>query len=323
MLCADTPTIRALRENDVAIEQDLSFERWGYENEELRSNHTQRLFLALEYFYITELLATLSAMFTRLSICIFLFRIFSTKKYWRWGLYATITFVLVTQIPLAPILFLQCQPVQKNWNPTVQGKCWSPHVQRSISDFNGVVSVLGDWVLATLPIVFLWNVQMSSRIKAGICCLMGMGFFSGACTIARVVYFQKLYTDISWHLLDANIWGALEVWVGIIAACMPMLKPLFYQIQHSRFGSKLLGAEQGKDGRNLRLTALPPETGPYSKISDRGYAGVGTDAPQARLQSATDGINKSPVIFLKRQQHDPENGSGDNAAMRMTYQEVD
>ena len=227
--------------------------------------------------------------------------------------------MLVTQIPLAVILFLQCQPVQKLWNPTVQGKCWSPHVQRSISDFNGAVSVFCDWVLATLPIVFLWNVQMSLRIKAGICCLMGMGFFSGACTIMRVVYYQKLYTqDVTWHILDVNIWGALEVWVGIIAACMPMSKPLLHQIQHSRFGNKLLGSEKGTNGPSLRLTALPPETGPYSKISDRNYAEGGKGAPQARLLTTTDGIKKTPVMSFKQQQHDPENGFGDGAPMRMT-----
>ena len=38
------------------------------------------------------------------------------------------------------------------------------------------VSVLCDWILATLPIVFLWNLQMKVRVKVGICALMGMGY---------------------------------------------------------------------------------------------------------------------------------------------------
>lgn len=38
------------------------------------------------------------------------------------------------------------------------------------------VAVFCDWALASLPIVFMWNLQMSLRLKAGICVLMGMGF---------------------------------------------------------------------------------------------------------------------------------------------------
>lgn len=38
------------------------------------------------------------------------------------------------------------------------------------------VAVLCDWTLASLPIVFMWNLQMSVKLKAGICFLMGMGF---------------------------------------------------------------------------------------------------------------------------------------------------
>ena len=38
------------------------------------------------------------------------------------------------------------------------------------------VSALCDWTLATLPIVFMWNLQMRPRVKVGICVLMGMGY---------------------------------------------------------------------------------------------------------------------------------------------------
>ena len=42
--------------------------------------------------------------------------------------------------------------------------------------FNQVVSAISDSALASLPIVFMWKVQMIFKIKAGICALMGMGF---------------------------------------------------------------------------------------------------------------------------------------------------
>ena len=36
-------------------------------------------------------------------------------------------------------------------------------------------NALADFILAFLPIVFMWDVQMNIRTKAGICILMGMG----------------------------------------------------------------------------------------------------------------------------------------------------
>lgn len=40
---------------------------------------------------------------------------------------------------------------------------------------NKAANALGDFLLAFLPIVFLWDVQMNIRTKVGICILMGMG----------------------------------------------------------------------------------------------------------------------------------------------------
>lgn len=43
------------------------------------------------------------------------------------------------------------------------------------ADWKQVIAILCDFTLAILPTFYLWNVQMSPRIKFGICCLMGVG----------------------------------------------------------------------------------------------------------------------------------------------------
>ena len=49
----------------------------------------------------------------------------------------------------------------------------SQHVLLSIIE---ALNALSDWILAGLPIVFLWKSQMKIKVKVGICVLMGMGF---------------------------------------------------------------------------------------------------------------------------------------------------
>ncbi len=51
-----------------------------------------------------------------------------------------------------------------------------PSLLKPLADTMSAVSALCDWILATLPVVFVWNIQMKTRVKVGICVLMGMGY---------------------------------------------------------------------------------------------------------------------------------------------------
>ena len=42
-------------------------------------------------------------------------------------------------------------------------------------DVHAVISIISDFVLAIFPIFILWKVQISTRIKAGLCGLMSLG----------------------------------------------------------------------------------------------------------------------------------------------------
>lgn len=137
-----------------------------------------------------------SGLFSRVSICLFLLRIFRSVKAWRWGLYAIMTYAMIAVIPTFIILIAHCQPIRKQWDPLSPGTCWPPVVLSRTSYVYGGkyhcpftsfplelfakalsgASALCDWILATLPIVFLWNLQMKVRVKVGICALMGMGY---------------------------------------------------------------------------------------------------------------------------------------------------
>ena len=137
-----------------------------------------------------------SGVCSRISICFFLLRIFQSVRAWRLGLYAIIAFATVAAIPTFTILVAHCQPLRKEWDPRSSGTCWPRIVlnrtnyvyggkyQCALTLFTSDLftkvlpgaSVLLDWILATLPIVFMWNLQMRVRVKVGICALMGMGY---------------------------------------------------------------------------------------------------------------------------------------------------
>ena len=156
---------------------------------------------AIELLTISELMGLLSTMFTKVSICFFLLRIFGTIQLWKRSLYGIIAFAVVVNIGSASTSLVQCSPHRKAWNPLILGTCWSPVARLAIGEFNGggyiedqdflhmcaekgmltlkiAVAVSCDWALASLPIVFMWEMQMSVRKKLGICILMSTGFLS-------------------------------------------------------------------------------------------------------------------------------------------------
>ncbi|KAL9006162.1 MAG: hypothetical protein Q9188_001088 [Gyalolechia gomerana] len=131
------------------------------------------------------------------------------------------------------MVFTQCRPYAKSWDPLgVPGYCWPADNNVKVALYSGIMAVIQDWLLATIPIALLWNMQISARRKFGICTLMGLGYFSGACEIVRTVISMKVFkagglADFSWVIIDLRIWGTVENLMGIIAASIPTLKPLY------------------------------------------------------------------------------------------------
>ena len=97
----------------------------------------QQLSKAIMWQYVSQPILILSTMFTKISICLFLLRIFGTRKVWKAGLYFIMAFATVTNLSSAAIVLAQCQPVQKIWNPLLSGNCWGPDTQIAIGDYNG------------------------------------------------------------------------------------------------------------------------------------------------------------------------------------------
>ncbi|KAL8765353.1 MAG: hypothetical protein Q9209_007539 [Squamulea sp. 1 TL-2023] len=175
------------------------------------------------------------------------------------------------------MVFTQCRPYAKSWDPLgVPGYCWPADNNVKVALYSGVMAVIQDWLLATFPIAMLWNMQISAQKKFGICALMGLGYFSGACAIARTVISMKVFkagglADFSWVIIDLRIWGTVENLMGIIAASIPTLKPLYVkQLGSHYFPWSKRSANQGhvahSDDTPKERQHLRPPKDPYAAI---------------------------------------------------------
>jgi hypothetical protein len=136
---------------------------------------------ALYFWWLCELLYTVTTVFIRLSIAVFLLRITATPLH-RFFIYATLAVVLAFSTFYLFLVIFQCTPVNFFWNqaklgdPSIAGGyCVARDVVPNASIAHSVISFLADWILGLLPILLLWEVQMNSRTKISISVILSMG----------------------------------------------------------------------------------------------------------------------------------------------------
>ena len=185
----------------------------------------------------------LSVTLTRISVCLLLLRIFGVNHTWRRYLWGVAVLILAISILSFIMTFTQCRPYAKSWDPIgTPGYRWPVENTVKVALYSGIMSVFMDWLLASIPIVMLWNMQISTTKRFGICTLVSLGYFSGICAIVRTVIADRVFksgglADFSWTIIDLRIWGTVENMAGIIAASIPTLKPLYVKQLGSHYFS--------------------------------------------------------------------------------------
>ncbi|KAL9615574.1 MAG: hypothetical protein Q9204_008768 [Flavoplaca sp. TL-2023a] len=181
----------------------------------------------LKWDYLDWVQAILTLAISKISICLLLLRLSQFSKLKK-GLYWLIAFIFVTHLPLVVLLIVQCRPVEKTWNTIIDGRCFSKDMIANILIAQGVFSILTDFIGAAFPILLLWNVKIKIGSKVAIWLLMGFGVVTSiTCIVRTLLTYQIKSKDLSWDAVGISIAKMLEVNFGIIAACLPIMKPLY------------------------------------------------------------------------------------------------
>lgn len=180
-------------------------------------------------------------MWTKISICLFLMRIPNSKALLR-PLQWAVVFLLFSNTILTMMWIMQCQPLHAAWDD--QGTCMSRGTKDAIVLAQAVISVVSDFTFAAFPIFVLWRVQIDFKTKMGLWLLMCLGFITGACCLVRTVLNnQALPLDETYDGIINWLWRLFEVQIGIIAACIPTLRPFYKWFMERVKGQRVAGLD--------------------------------------------------------------------------------
>ncbi|KAF4636968.1 hypothetical protein G7Y89_g1108 [Cudoniella acicularis] len=179
--------------------------------------------------FISQPFFLVAVVLVKVSVGLFLLRLTPARFFHRFIWCMQAFMATYTTIALCTIL-TQCRPLSVIWDPTVkEAVCFSPMGLRACAYFNAACGITADLVFALLPIPILWKVKINSRVKLALCFILSLGLFATAACCVKVYYltFFGRYNDFLWDSVDITIWTSCELNIGIFAASIATLRPLF------------------------------------------------------------------------------------------------
>jgi hypothetical protein len=187
----------------------------------------------------------------KLSLTIMIIRIKGDKRKWRLPLYAFSAFLVALAITSTIWNYTTCIPLEAAWDFSyprthcrqqktnvlyllVGGSKFSPSianlvVRRTTDHEFSVLYTITDLIFAILPLLFILKMNRARREKIVLCFLMGLGILCAAASIPKFISYSVFASggDTTKNGLGVVVWSQIELYVGITAACIPMLRTYF------------------------------------------------------------------------------------------------
>ncbi|KIX07707.1 uncharacterized protein Z518_02361 [Rhinocladiella mackenziei CBS 650.93] len=198
--------------------------------------------------YFHSLIIMVGISLVKISIACFLRRFVPNKNYRRF-LLGSIVFLVAFTISCAGTLIFNCgTKVSANWDfelrASGEAKCFSNATFTNIGIFNSSINIATDVLFALLPVPIVWQLQTNLRTKITLVFILSLGLFACVASIVKTVIQAHVLQNPDWTFHDSFfMWNNIEFNIGILAASLPALRPLF---------SKILGATQRFTSSNSR-----------------------------------------------------------------------
>lgn len=104
----------------------------------------------------------------------------------------------------------------------------TPIIPDPLTEPSLAVNIATDVAFALLPIPIIWKLSVNLRTKITLIFILSLGFLACVAAIMRETLLVTFFQTPDGNFENAYaLWNYAELAVGIIAACLPALRPLF------------------------------------------------------------------------------------------------
>ncbi|MCJ1430694.1 hypothetical protein MMC27_000044 [Xylographa pallens] len=155
------------------------------------------------------------------------------SKIWLWRQFTNHKIVLWVNVAAQILVnsgallqvYLQCRPVARQWDSSVQGTCVSPEVHVKLGYVQGAVNTCTAFTLSVLPMLKLRHLQTSTIHRVGISILLGIGVLDGVACLTKTALLGMLAApeDYLYTVSPLVIAWTIEQYLTITCGCIPYL----------------------------------------------------------------------------------------------------
>lgn len=197
----------------------------------------------LKLFYMAEVFYLTTTVLTKISILFFYLRVFSSFTFRR-VVWAVIGVCTAFYVSFVFALIFQCRPISyawTRWDGQHLGQCIN--VGAGIFSHAAINMVL-DLVVLILPLPMLWKMQLTYSIMGKVYIFV---MFSFGLVVTIIIRLQTLVSffnsrNPTYDFFAPALWSALEVYIGIICACLPAAKVFFFRVAPKWVGLSTIGS---------------------------------------------------------------------------------
>ncbi|CAJ2504667.1 Uu.00g120610.m01.CDS01 [Anthostomella pinea] len=172
--------------------------------------------------------------FGKLSILVSYLRIALVGSWFRRLAWASIALVAATIPAFLVLLWLQCRPASSYWNLFLVTRDCIPEGPPLMA--NTIITVLTDFIVYVLPMPIFWQLKLPLMQRISLMVVFGFGsvVVVAGCLRTYWIHYVEFETyDVTWEGFYLWIWGTVEVNLGVICGCAPVLKPLVWPSEYS------------------------------------------------------------------------------------------
>ncbi|KAL5003018.1 hypothetical protein BDV10DRAFT_65046 [Aspergillus recurvatus] len=210
--------------------------------------------------------------FLKVSVLLFYMRIFPSRNF---HAAVWVLVFIAAGYSIASVLanVFSCNPVAKSWDMRIEhGSCMD---RPTFYFWNAGLGIFTDFATVLVPVPWLRRLQMPTRQKIAVGCILATGCFVGIVSCIRL---SSLYTlqhtdDLTWATTNALMWCVIELNLGIFGGCVTAMRPFM-----RRYFPRLLGLSSSSGnryypsqsrGNSLPLHSIPRSNNPT--FSNHGY----------------------------------------------------
>ncbi|KAH3919270.1 hypothetical protein HBI56_101940 [Parastagonospora nodorum] len=199
--------------------------------------------MSLQAFFSSLIVYYLSLGLTKASILLQYQRVFTTKRF-QLSCWSLMGVVIIYALWTVFGSIFACVPVRAFWTREPGAKCID---QFSMWFTNAAMNIVTDFAIIILPIPVIQSLNLGRRQKVALISIFAVGGFVCIVSILRLHSLVAISNSVdpTYDNPPAATWSSVEINVGIICSCLPLLRPILTRFMPGAMSSKTRSKNAG------------------------------------------------------------------------------